>query len=239
VNEEGAKVMVNAIHKTERPEMIEWVQQQSLLKCRQIETLPQFKGGGFEEVRQQRYPVERGLPEYEDKLPDLQPVLGELNPAGRVLDIGAGFGFALSEIRNGHGFSVVGTGIADNKPCCPFIEAVGSHLPVAADTFELVLSVHGISWEPDQKKAIEEVLRVLKPGGVGLIFLITFSNSIFIWHGESFWEEIGVEVADYRRYEFRMEDYLEREGFTIKVVDRAKDVPDEYRYAYYLIIRKQ
>ena len=230
--------MVNAVPKTEHQEMIEWVQQQSLLKCRQIETLPQFKGGVFEEVRKQRYPVERGLPDYEDKLPDLKTILRDLNPAGRILDIGAGFGFALSEIRDDYGFSVVGTGIADNKPIRPFIEAVGSHLPFAADTFELVLSVHGISWEPDQKKAIEEVIRVLKPGGVGLIFLITFSNSIFIWHGEAFWEEIGIELAEYRQYEFRVENYLEREGFTIKIIDRAKDVPNEYRYAYYLIIRK-
>lgn len=230
--------MVNSILKTEHQEMIEWVKQQSLLKCRHIETLPQFQGGAFEEVRQQRYPVERGLLDYEDKLPDLKIILSDLNPTSRVLDIGAGFGFALSEIRDGYGFTVVGTGIADIKPRCPFIEAVGSHLPFADNTFELVLSVHGISWEPDQKRALEEVLRVLKPDGVGLIFLITFSNSIFIWHGETFWEEIGVELAQYRRYEFRVEDYLEREGFEIKIVDRAKDIPDEYRYAYYLKIHR-
>jgi SAM-dependent methyltransferase len=230
--------MVKAVHKTEHQEMIRWVKQQSLLKCRHIETLPQFKGGVLEEVRQQRYPVERGLPDYEEKLPDLESVLKGLEPTSRILDIGAGFGFALSEIRDGYGFAVVGTGIADIKPVCPFIEAVGSHLPVADNTIELVLSVHGISWEPDQKKALEEVVRVLKPGGVGLIFLITFSNSIFIWHGEAFWEEIGVELAEYRRYEFRVEDYLDREGFAIEIVDRAKDVPDDYRYAYYLVIRK-
>jgi len=73
--------------------------------------------------------VERGLPEYEDKLPDLKTILRELNPTSRILDIGAGFGFALSEIRDGYGFSVVGTGIADIKPICPFIETVGSLSP--------------------------------------------------------------------------------------------------------------
>jgi len=69
-----------------------------------------------------------------------------------------------------------------------------------------------------------------------MIFLITFSNSIFIWLGESFWEEIGIELAEYGRYEFRVEDYLDRQGFAIKTVDRAKDVPDGYRYAYYLVV---
>jgi len=43
--------MVNAVPKAEYQEMIQRVQQQSLLKCRQIEALPQFKGGAFEEVR--------------------------------------------------------------------------------------------------------------------------------------------------------------------------------------------
>ncbi len=222
----------------EQQEMIQWVKRQSLLKCRHIESLPKFTGGDLEEVRKQRYPVERGLKGYQDKLPDLETVLNGLKPTSRILDIGAGFGVALSEIRDKYGFEVVGTGIKDIEPSCPFLEAVGSHLPFADNTFELILSVHGISWEPDQNRALEEVRRLLKPDGVGLVFLITFSNSIYLWHGEEFWEEIGVKLSEYRRYEFRAEDYMSRKEFGISVIDREKDVPDEYRYAYYLVIHK-
>ena len=65
------------------------------------------------------------------------------------------------------------------------------------------MSVHGISWAPDQKKAISEAVRVVKPGCYCLINLIRFSSSVAIWYGDEFWDEIGVDKTEFMmRYDF-------------------------------------
>ena len=216
--------------------IIKHVQKQALLKCRQIERFPEFQGGTLEEVRQQRYPVERQFAGYKQKLADLELCLNNLPPSSRILDIGAGLGFALAEIEERYRFNVIGTGILDIEPQCPFIESVAADLPFATNSFDLVISMHGISWEPNQKRALAEVKRVLKPNSMALIYLITFANSIYIWHGESFWQEIGVSLADYRPYQFSREEYLDKPGTRLTIIDRKPELPDEYRYAYYLMI---
>lgn len=50
-----------------------------------------------------------------------------------------------------------------------FVNADAQKLPFPDDTFDVVLSVYGVQFVPDQEKAAGEMLRVCKPGGkIGL-----------------------------------------------------------------------
>lgn len=46
-----------------------------------------------------------------------------------------------------------------------FMVADAQELPFRDDTFDVVLSVYGVQFAPDQEKAASEMLRVCKPGG--------------------------------------------------------------------------
>lgn len=39
-------------------------------------------------------------------------------------------------------------------------------MPFPDDTFDVVVSVYGVQFAPDQKRAASEMLRVCKPGGI-------------------------------------------------------------------------
>jgi ubiquinone/menaquinone biosynthesis C-methylase UbiE len=224
------------IHKVDN--ILHTVKQGALEICRQIEQQPVFDHGDLEFVRQRRYPFERELQAYIERLPNLPETLAHLAPGSQVLDIGAGRGVALSEIGTQHAVSVVATGIENTGDILtPCVLSVASDLPFADSSFDLVLSVHGVSWEPDQVGAIDEIWRVLKPGGQAHLLVLTFPHSMFLWYGESFWTRIGVEKSQYQVYEFAPEKYAKRQGFTVTSVDTNRE-NQPYRFKYYVEICK-
>ncbi|GAA3516979.1 class I SAM-dependent methyltransferase [Nocardioides daeguensis] len=102
-------------------------------------------------------------------------------PAGsRILDIPCGGGVALRGLRPGQGVEYVAAdiaqtmldrttraaarrGVADQVQ--PRIADVGD-LPFADDSFDLVVTFTGLHCFPDPRRAVVEVARVLRPGGV-------------------------------------------------------------------------
>ena len=149
----------------------------------------------FDTLKRAEYIVDRTLQEYYECLPQLQ---SNLKKGTKVLDIGCGRGIAATEIAGRYHCEVTGT-VVENVNRKTYVEgvniinAVASKLPFLENTFDIVTSVHGISWEPYQKKALNEVVRVLKTGGTAHIYLIKFSHSIALFYGKQFWEGIDYE----------------------------------------------
>ena len=68
-----------------------------------------------------------------------------------------------------------------------FLVADAQDLPFPDNTFDVVLSVYGVQFAPDQEKAAEEMIRVCRPGGkIGLAGPISegWSGDFFAAHGK-------------------------------------------------------
>lgn len=206
--------------------------------CKYIESLPPYVGGTVDERRKQRYPFERGIENYLNKLPDLGGILDRLSTGTKVLDIGTGTGIALSQIGQRWGCDIYGTGLQRIKNITfPYIATAASHLPFSDNTFDVVVSVQGIAWEPDQIRALQEVERILRPDGMGLIYTFSFSHCMELWYGENFWTECGVSLKAYQRYEFSPKKYHNYPNYKISRVPIA-DIYKDYTHAYYIQVKK-
>lgn len=212
---------------------IQKVTQKAIEQACKTEQLPDFNrkdAASLETLRKRNYPTNRGLKEYYGELPMLQSLISDKTS---MLDIGTGNGLALAEIVEKNKCFAIGTGIRlIHNHSIVFSAAEGSFLPFKNDVFDLVTSVQGISWVPDQHKAIEEAVRVLKPGGYCLLNLIKFSASVEIWYGDEFWKSIDVDKQEFmREYDFR-------EAISLPNTEmKVRKIPMEgrmYKHKYYV-----
>ncbi|PYX81996.1 MAG: SAM-dependent methyltransferase, partial [Acidobacteria bacterium] len=124
-------------------------------------------------------------------LPITAPVLAlmQLRPSDRVLDLGCGAGWAtrLLAARVPEG-KVIGVDISDemierarrsssNFSSIEF--AVGSLEKIASadDSFDKALSIESFYYYPDQGAALDELHRVLKPGGRFFILINLYKDN--------------------------------------------------------------
>ncbi len=106
--------------------------------------------------------------------------LGEINAGDQILDVGCGAGVdtILAGIQAGPTGSALGIDIvpqmlqraeANLKQTrlenVMFKVASGEHLPFPRDAFDVVISNGVINLIPDKEAALNEIFRVLKPGG--------------------------------------------------------------------------
>lgn len=106
--------------------------------------------------------------------------IGELPAGARVLDVPTGSGVALHGLRPGQGVDYVAAdisttmldralatarrlGVADQVTAA--VADVGD-LPFGDAAFDLVVTLTGLHCFPDPHRAVEEMVRVLAPGGV-------------------------------------------------------------------------
>lgn len=93
----------------------------------------------------------------------------------RLLDVGCGTGHQLA-LWGGRGYEVAGVdGSAEmlahaqlNNPGAELHEADAQQLPFADASFDRVTSIEVLRYLPDPRRSIEEMARVLRPGGVCL-----------------------------------------------------------------------
>ncbi len=110
----------------------------------------------------------------------------------RVLEIGPGAG-GHSALFASHGAIMASADITFDRACatqgkfdlmgeraagCQALQSDGEHLPFGDNVFDIVYSNGVLHHTPDTGKAIDEVLRVLKPGGQAVIMLYCKSS----WH---------------------------------------------------------
>ncbi len=93
-----------------------------------------------------------------------------------VLEAGGGIGTYAAQIRQRYGarvalFDIEAQRVAQARAATPHaIVAAAEHLPYAADRFDTVLSNEVLEHVADDRLALREMLRVLKPGGHAVIF---------------------------------------------------------------------
>ncbi|MEB3350744.1 MAG: methyltransferase domain-containing protein [Cyanobacteriota bacterium] len=102
--------------------------------------------------------------------------LDRLPPGSKVLDVGCGIGGSARILAREYGFDVLGITISPAQVerarqltppdlACHFavMDALDLHLP--ADNFDAVWSVEASPHMPDKQRYVDELLRVLRPGG--------------------------------------------------------------------------
>jgi len=130
--------------------------------------------------------IDWGAGEYEITAAELLPVaehavsLAEIRPAQRVLDLATGTGnAALAAARRGAEVTGIDAAprlieVAQQRAAAEglaasFQVADLQELPFGDGSFDVVLSVFGLIFAPDPDRAMAELVRVLAPGGRGLI----------------------------------------------------------------------
>ena len=105
--------------------------------------------------------------------------LDQLPPGSSVLDVGCGIGGSARILARDYGFDVLAISIspaqiarareltpADLAPRCRFAVMDALHLAVPDASFDAVWSVEASPHMPDKQRYVDELLRVLKPGGL-------------------------------------------------------------------------
>lgn len=106
-----------------------------------------------------------------DKAERLLPAVERHGSKGRLLDLGCAYGFVM-EVARERGWEVAGIEPAEavaasaafslGVPVAPDLFSAG----LAAESFDAVLAWDVIEHLPDPRRALEEVARLLRPGGV-------------------------------------------------------------------------
>lgn len=147
----------------------------------------------------------------------------ELTPSSRVLDVAAGTGaLALAAARTGA--QVLATDFSAAMVECvaaarlPNVEARvmdGQALDLPDESFDAVFSIFGVIMFPDWRKGLEEMQRVTKPGGHGVV---------------ATWQDQGAAtfllLGNIRRKLFP-----ERAGMTMPAGVQALSNPDDFAHA--------
>lgn len=156
-----------------------------------------------------------------------------------ILDIGCGKGQALKDLQSKYEANIVGTTLeSHNTTGIPIYSAYADGLPFKDGTFDIVISVHGISWEPNQIQAIKEAVRVLKPGGTAHIYLIKFSHSIALFLDEDFWEDFD-HVEYSKKYEFDPDITIQGCHSVIKQLEFPNEECNGYFKEWQIFLKKQ
>ena len=144
-----------------------------------------------------------------------------------VLDVGCGYGDLLSSIKtHTRGCRLTGVDISEalidnakkNRKGIKFAVADAQKLPFKKNYFDIVICKHVLCHVTDIKKAMREIHRVLKKGGILVIAQNTLTNSSRM-HAERYRKYISQELN--RRYldtnhRFNLENYQKYvDGFII------------------------
>jgi arsenite methyltransferase len=181
-------------------------------------------------------------------IPITEPVLRimDLKPGERVLDLGCGAGWATRLLarrvagdasNGGKDGLVVGVDISDEMirrardnsrefRNVEYLVGSAEQIPWKSDFFDKVLSVESFYYYPDQDRALQELRRVMVPGGRLFILINLYSDNPYSLR----WvEELKVPV--HARSEAEYVELLRAHGFHNVQARRVPDpspTPEEY-----------
>ena len=135
---------------------------------------------------------------------------GQFQGRAKVLDVACGTGYFTSELRK-KGYDVTGVEPAEGmrkraqekNPDVEIVEGIVSELPFEDDTFDLVTAVELFRYldSKDIMAGYEEILRVLKPGGIMVVTLVNryaLDGFIFSYYAKLMMEKLfGKEIINY------------------------------------------
>jgi ubiquinone/menaquinone biosynthesis C-methylase UbiE len=177
------------------------------------------------------------MEEHHSDITDQTIALMELKPADRVLDLGCGTGWASRRIaRQVPSGEVVGIDVSDEMlrraeqasaeiNNVRYIWGSAEKIPAENSTFTKVLSVESFYYYADQGQALDELHRVMAPGGRLFILINLYKDN----HYSLRWtQELKVPVHALSEAEYVR--LLEQHGFVAesrRIPDRSPS-PEEY-----------
>jgi SAM-dependent methyltransferase len=150
----------------------------------------------------------------------LEMVLRAAGPrrAGRILEDGCGVGEYLSRLAGGAA-QAVGLEIEHERACAAHLKtrdvtcAAGEHLPFPPNTFDLVLSHEVIEHVQDDRAAVAEIVRALRPGGRLALFCpnrgYPFETHGIYWRGRYHFGNIPLVNWLPRRWRDRLAPHVD------------------------------
>jgi SAM-dependent methyltransferase len=104
----------------------------------------------------------------------------EAGVSGRVLDVASGSGYGSALLRRA-GCQVVAVdpdegATVKSLQAGPAVQARGERLPLRDDAFDSVVSIETIEHVPDPERFLDELRRVLRPGG---LLVLTTPNAVY------------------------------------------------------------
>ena len=164
--------------------------------------------------------------------------LMDIQPGDRLLDLGCGTGWASRRMaRLAHAGDVVGLDVADEMlrraeeassafRNVRYVWGSAERIPEVDNAFSKVLSVESFYYYADQGKALDELRRVMAPGGKLFILINLYKDN----HYSLRWvEELKVPVQALSEEEYKR--LLQKHGFTdvqaLRIPDRSP-TPETY-----------
>ena len=179
----------------------------------------------------------------------------------RVLELGVGSGSLMPFLRNRFGEKVFGMDISEwilrnNKIRAGLLAGVLQDLPIAPRSVDVIISLHTFEHWPDLERALEEVERILVPGGEATLViprpqvkikqLGALVNTMRVFKGvekllESWVKTDGKEVREiWHKLESawkKMEEEVEKK---LEITEaRTVVVPEEFGSAWVVTLRKK
>jgi len=179
-----------------------------------------------------------------------------LRAGERVLDVACGTGVVtrLAAKRVGAdgkvagldlnpGMLAVARSVTPSNMPVQWYEASAESLPLPDGSFDVVLCQLGLQFVPDKTVALEEMRRVLRPGGRVIMNVPGPVGSLFVVADEAFARHLGQEAAGFLRMVFSLNDTREIEklirGAGFRDVDVRRDTkvlrlppPAEFLWQY-------
>ncbi|GGN26660.1 class I SAM-dependent methyltransferase [Halarchaeum nitratireducens] len=158
-----------------------------------------------------------------------------------VLDLGTGSGYALRALRErgiDRGVGLDGSPeMARNARSYTDDDAIEyvvgdfDALPFGADSFDHVFSMEAFYYAPDPEHTLEEVRRVLRPGGTFYCAVNYYEENV---HSHGWQDGIGVEMTRWDTDEYR--DAFRDAGLHVAeqdtIPDREVEIPDADAFPY-------
>jgi ubiquinone/menaquinone biosynthesis C-methylase UbiE len=153
-----------------------------------------------------------------------------VEPGDRVLDLGTGSGYALRALRETHdtGRSLGLDGSPEmvhnargytDDPTIGFLQGDFHHLPLAPDSIDHVWSMEAFYYSQDPIAVLEELRRVLRPGGTFYCAVNYFAESE---HTHEWQDNIDIEMLLWDREQYR--EAFREAGL---IVAEQDTIPDE------------
>ncbi|MBL8161678.1 MAG: class I SAM-dependent methyltransferase [Anaerolineae bacterium] len=146
--------------------------------------------------------------------------LANARPGIRILDVACGSGVVTRKFaeRNGNSGQIIGFDINPDMIAIAQVKQPSSiiewregnvlELPFQDSTFDIVTCQHGLMFFEDRVKGLQEMYRVLVPGGslVVLVWGPIEDNAGFLAAAEGFGRHVGIEAGDSIRGMFVLGD---------------------------------
>ena len=152
---------------------------------------------------------------YENLYPYLLPFLDIESMKGKtVLEIGLGSGFTLQRIakvaEKCYGLDISAKTIELNEKRkkyykfeCELLNASATSIPLPDNSVDIVVSIGCLHHIPDIQKAIDEIYRVLKPGGVfkGMVYNRNSYRFLVYRRIQKYWRKKDVQQFVSKKYD--------------------------------------